>query len=111
MRAMQALRIGPWTLWPGAARLERDGRQQDLTPQQLALLLALARAPQRTLGKAALFEQVRPGKVVGDDALNRRGTRAAPCGRRRGRSERCRYSLSVLRVSFGSAAIAASVNG
>lgn len=71
MRAMQALRIGPWTLWPAAARLERDGRQQDLTPQQLALLLALARAPQQTLGKAALFEQVWPGKFVSDDALTR----------------------------------------
>lgn len=68
---MQALRIGPWTLWPAAARLEGDGRQQHLTPQQLALLLALARAPQQTLGKAALFEQVWPGKVVSDDALTR----------------------------------------
>ncbi|WCM93068.1 two-component system response regulator OmpR [Acidovorax sp. NCPPB 2350] len=55
--AAQAGRIafGEFALWPGERRLERAGRDVPITTAEFALLLALARHPNRPLGRDRLI--------------------------------------------------------
>jgi len=64
-------RIGDWLFVPAAVCLRGAVGERRLTPQQLRLLWAFIEAPEHSLGKQQIVEQVWDGRVVTDDAIAR----------------------------------------
>ncbi|MES2322468.1 MAG: winged helix-turn-helix domain-containing protein [Pseudomonadota bacterium] len=65
------MQIGSWRFTQSAARLAAGDVVRVLTPQQMAVLVALVGAANHTLSKDALLTLAWPGKVVSDDAITR----------------------------------------
>lgn len=64
-------RIGNWQFIPAAVCLRGIGADRRLTPQQLRLLWAFIEAPEQSLSKQQMIEQVWDGRIVTDDAIAR----------------------------------------
>ncbi len=64
-------RIGNWHFIPAAVCLRGSGEERRLTPQQLRLLWAFIEAPEQSLSKQQMIDQVWGGRIVTDDAIAR----------------------------------------
>jgi predicted ATPase/DNA-binding winged helix-turn-helix (wHTH) protein len=68
-QAEDAIAFGPFRLRPRQRLLERDGRAVPLGGRAFDLLVALAGAPERYIGKKELIEQVWPDVTVDEGSL------------------------------------------
>ncbi|GAA6119212.1 response regulator [Acidovorax sp. FG27] len=69
--APERIDFGDCTLWPGARRLLRAGREVDISSTEFALLLAFARQPRRPLGRDRLIALAHgPGHVATDRSVD-----------------------------------------
>lgn len=57
---------GPLALWPGQHRVERHGRELELTPKEFALLHLFMRRPGYVFGRETLLREVWGYEYVGD---------------------------------------------
>jgi DNA-binding winged helix-turn-helix (wHTH) protein len=62
--------VGTWHVWPDRLQLTDGARVVRLDPKLMALLCRLAASPSATVPRQVLLEEVWPGVVVGEDALN-----------------------------------------
>jgi len=66
------IRVGPLGIEPSLRRVSHDdGREAQLEPRVMQVLVALAQAEGRVLTREQLLGSCWPGVIVGDDALNR----------------------------------------
>lgn len=64
-------KLGDWYVEPDVNRLVRGRVRQVIEPRQMAVLLALAKAPAQTLTKLQLLDSVWPHRFVVDGVLKR----------------------------------------
>ena len=69
MDMRSGVRIGDWRADPATNELRRAGDRVRIEPKAMEVLMALAGRPGEVVSRQALFAQVWPGVVVGDEAL------------------------------------------
>lgn len=69
MDMRSGVRIGDWWADPATNELRRAGDSVRIEPKAMEVLMALAGRPGGVVSRQALFDQVWPGVVVGDEAL------------------------------------------
>ena len=69
--SLGAYRLGPWRIEPSQGKISQESGEQRLEPKVMALLCVLARAYPHVLSREAVFAELWPNQVVGDDALSR----------------------------------------
>ena len=66
-----AFRLGPLSVIPPLRQVTRDGLSKTLEPRVMQVLVALARAQGRIVGRGDLIARCWDGRIVGENAINR----------------------------------------
>ena len=66
-----AFRLGGWAVEPALRQMSNAGESRTIEPRVMQVLVALAKAKDRVIGRDALVDSCWSGRIVGETAINR----------------------------------------
>ena len=66
-----AFRLGGWAVEPALRQMSNAGESRTIEPRVMQVLVALAKARDRVIGRDALVDSCWSGRIVGETAINR----------------------------------------